>query len=93
MSDWCVGVAQGEGDGLAGKGGFEVGLDPVTGRLLWKTAVGIHRNGDLPGLTGPSTTSFSRRPIKERSSPSTERPAPWCGRIALRARLTDGCLS
>jgi hypothetical protein len=32
-----------------------LGLNPVTGRLLWKTAVGIHRNGDLPKLTGPTT--------------------------------------
>ena len=38
-----------------GKGGFVLGLNPVTGRLLWKTAVGIHRNGDLPKLTGPTT--------------------------------------
>ena len=39
----------------AGKGGYVLGLNPVTGRLLWKTAVGIHRNGDLPRLTGPTT--------------------------------------
>jgi glucose dehydrogenase len=39
----------------AGKGGYVLGLNPVTGRLLWKTAVGIHRDGDLPGLTGPTT--------------------------------------
>jgi glucose dehydrogenase len=38
-----------------GKGGYVLGLNPVTGRLLWKTAVGIHRSGDLPGLTGPTT--------------------------------------
>ena len=38
-----------------GKGGFVLGLNPVTGRLLWKTAVGIHRNGDLPRLSGPTT--------------------------------------
>jgi outer membrane protein assembly factor BamB len=38
-----------------GKGGFVLGLNPATGRLLWKTAVGIHRNGDLPQLTGPTT--------------------------------------
>jgi outer membrane protein assembly factor BamB len=38
-----------------GKGGFVLGLNPVTGRLLWKTAVGIHRNGDLPQLSGPTT--------------------------------------
>ena len=37
----------------SGKGGFVLGLNPSTGRLLWKTAVGIHRNGDLPKLTGP----------------------------------------
>ena len=38
-----------------GKGGYVLGLNPVTGRLLWKTEVGIHRNGDLPRLTGPTT--------------------------------------
>jgi hypothetical protein len=38
-----------------GKGGYVLGLKPVTRRLLWKTAVGIHRNGDLPKLTGPTT--------------------------------------
>ena len=32
----------------AGKGGYVLGLNPMTGRLLWKTAVGIHRDGDLP---------------------------------------------
>ena len=32
-----------------------LGLNPVTGAPLWKTAVGIHRNGDLPRLTGPTT--------------------------------------
>ena len=39
----------------SGKGGFVLGLDPRTGRLLWKTAVGTHRDGDLPRLTGPTT--------------------------------------
>jgi outer membrane protein assembly factor BamB len=38
-----------------GKGGYVLGLDPRSGRLLWKTAVGIHREGDLPRLTGPTT--------------------------------------
>jgi outer membrane protein assembly factor BamB len=38
-----------------GKGGVVLGLNPSTGRLLWKTAVGIHRDGDLPKLTGPTT--------------------------------------
>jgi outer membrane protein assembly factor BamB len=32
-----------------------LGLNPSTGRLLWKTAVGIHRDGDLSKLTGPTT--------------------------------------
>jgi outer membrane protein assembly factor BamB len=39
----------------AGKGGYVLGLNPLSGRRLWKTAVGIHRNGDLPRLTGPTT--------------------------------------
>jgi glucose dehydrogenase len=38
-----------------GKGGYVLGLNPLTGKLLWKTAVGIHRDGDLPRLTGPAT--------------------------------------
>lgn len=38
-----------------GKGGYVLGLNPVTGHLLWKTEVGIHRNGDLPRLTAPTT--------------------------------------
>jgi glucose dehydrogenase len=38
-----------------GKGGFVLGLNPATGRLLWKTAVGIHQNGDLPRLSGPTS--------------------------------------
>jgi outer membrane protein assembly factor BamB len=39
----------------SGKGGVVLGLNPRTGRLLWKTAVGIHRDGDLRKLTGPTT--------------------------------------
>ncbi len=39
----------------AGKGGYVLGLNPLNGHLLWRTAVGIHRNGDLPRLTGPTT--------------------------------------
>jgi outer membrane protein assembly factor BamB len=39
----------------SGKGGVVLGLNPRTGRLLWQTAVGIHRDGDLPKLTGPTT--------------------------------------
>jgi len=38
-----------------GKGGYVLGLNPLTGKLMWKTAVGIHRDGDLPRLTGPTT--------------------------------------
>jgi outer membrane protein assembly factor BamB len=39
----------------AGKGGYVLGLNPLNGHRLWKTAVGIHRSGDLPELTGPTT--------------------------------------
>ncbi|MGP0029436.1 MAG: PQQ-binding-like beta-propeller repeat protein [Acidimicrobiales bacterium] len=39
----------------AGKGGYVFGLNPLSGRLLWKTPVGIHRDGDLPRLTGTTT--------------------------------------
>jgi outer membrane protein assembly factor BamB len=37
-----------------GKSGLVLGLDPTTGRLLWTTPVGIHHNGDLPALSGPT---------------------------------------
>ncbi len=38
----------------AGKGGQVLGMDPATGKLLWKTAVGVHENHDLTSLTGPT---------------------------------------
>ncbi|HLM18606.1 MAG TPA: PQQ-binding-like beta-propeller repeat protein [Acidimicrobiia bacterium] len=38
----------------AGKGGQVLGMDPGTGKLLWKTAVGVHENHDLTSLTGPT---------------------------------------
>ena len=38
----------------AGKGGQVLGMDPATGRLRWKTAVGVHQNHDLTALTGPT---------------------------------------
>jgi outer membrane protein assembly factor BamB len=38
----------------AGKGGQVLGMDPKTGRLRWKTSVGVHRNHDLEGLSGPT---------------------------------------
>jgi outer membrane protein assembly factor BamB len=38
----------------AGKGGQVLGMDPATGALLWKTAVGVHENHDLTSLTGPT---------------------------------------
>ncbi|HEY3672340.1 MAG TPA: PQQ-binding-like beta-propeller repeat protein [Acidimicrobiia bacterium] len=38
----------------AGKGGQVLGMDPATGKLLWKTAVGMHENHDLTSLTGPT---------------------------------------
>jgi outer membrane protein assembly factor BamB len=37
-----------------GKGGEVFGLDPSTGRLLWDTPVGLHRNDDLTSLPGPT---------------------------------------
>ena len=44
----------------AGKGGYVLGLNPVTGHLLWKTAVGIHRDGDLP--SSPDRPRSCREP-------------------------------
>ncbi len=38
----------------AGKGGQVLGMDPATGKLLWKTAVGVHEHHDLTALTGPT---------------------------------------
>ena len=37
-----------------GKGGFVIGMNPSTGKQLWRTNVGIHRNDTLKALTGPT---------------------------------------
>ncbi len=37
-----------------GKAGNVIGHDVETGRTLWTTPVGIHRNDDLTSLTGPT---------------------------------------
>jgi outer membrane protein assembly factor BamB len=37
-----------------GKSGLVVGLDPESGRLLWHTLVGLHSNGELRALAGPT---------------------------------------
>jgi outer membrane protein assembly factor BamB len=37
-----------------GKSGKVLGLDPRTGRLLWRTFVGTHHNGELKALSGPT---------------------------------------
>ena len=50
----------GSGDGArrvvvgAGKGGQVLGMDPATGKLLWKTSVGVQENHDLKSLDGPT---------------------------------------
>jgi glucose dehydrogenase len=36
----------------AGKGGQVLGMDPATGKLRWKTSVGMQKNHDLKELTG-----------------------------------------
>lgn len=38
----------------SGKGGYVIGMDPVSGRQLWRAAVGIHKNDNLPALSGPT---------------------------------------
>jgi outer membrane protein assembly factor BamB len=38
----------------AGKSGVVVGLDPGTGKVLWQTAIGTHKNDNLTALTGPT---------------------------------------
>jgi outer membrane protein assembly factor BamB len=35
-----------------GKGGVVIGMNPSTGRQLWRTAVGIHHNDTLTSLSG-----------------------------------------
>ncbi len=35
-----------------GKGGVVIGMNPSTGRQLWRTPVGIHRNDNLTSLSG-----------------------------------------
>ena len=37
-----------------GKSGKVIGLDPKSGRLLWRTFVGLHHNGELNSLSGPT---------------------------------------
>jgi outer membrane protein assembly factor BamB len=38
-----------------GKGGQVLGMNPTTGRLVWKTSVGLHENHALTSLAGPTT--------------------------------------
>lgn len=37
-----------------GKGGVVIGMDPQTGRQLWRTPVGLHKNDNLTTLSGPT---------------------------------------
>ncbi len=37
-----------------GKNGYVLGFDPSSGRLRWRTPVGMHHNGELPALSGPT---------------------------------------
>lgn len=37
-----------------GKSGLVVGLNPSSGRLLWRTLVGMHHNGEVRSLSGPT---------------------------------------
>ncbi len=38
----------------AGKGGYVLGMNPASGRLLWRTPVGLHHNDNLSALSGPT---------------------------------------
>jgi outer membrane protein assembly factor BamB len=38
-----------------GKSGVVIGMDAKTGKALWLTPVGLHRNDNLTALTGPTT--------------------------------------
>ena len=37
-----------------GKSGYVIGMDPTSGKQLWRTPVGIHKNDNLKALTGPT---------------------------------------
>jgi glucose dehydrogenase len=37
-----------------GKAGVVIGMNPRTGRQLWRTPVGLHKNDNLPALSGPT---------------------------------------
>ena len=37
-----------------GKGGYVIGMDPKSGKQLWRTPVGIHKNDNLKALAGPT---------------------------------------
>jgi outer membrane protein assembly factor BamB len=37
-----------------GKGGVVIGMNPTSGRQLWRTPVGLHLNDDLSALPGPT---------------------------------------
>jgi outer membrane protein assembly factor BamB len=37
-----------------GKSGLVVGMSPSSGRVLWRTLVGMHHNGELRSLSGPT---------------------------------------
>jgi len=37
-----------------GKSGYVIGMDPKSGKLLWRTPVGIHQNDNLKALAGPT---------------------------------------
>lgn len=37
-----------------GKGGYVIGMDPKTGKRLWRTPVGIHLNDNLKALSAPT---------------------------------------
>jgi glucose dehydrogenase len=41
----------------AGKSGVVLGVDPDSGKELWRTPVGLHDNDDLEALTGPTVVA------------------------------------
>ncbi|HZJ26296.1 MAG TPA: PQQ-binding-like beta-propeller repeat protein [Acidimicrobiia bacterium] len=41
----------------AGKSGVVLGIDPETGKTVWRTPVGRHHNDDLEALTGPTVVA------------------------------------
>lgn len=61
----------------AGKSGVVLGVDPDSGKELWRTPIGRHANDELTALTGPTVVA----------------PGTYGGVLTLRQRWTVSCTS